>query len=238
MTKSGLVTGCACCRMNRRRFLAAGCAACAGATGLLTRPTELFAAQAGGKMRIRIIHSLHAPVQAGPDWPNKGFDFRPVMERINTGLAKECPGFEFVSSMATGPEQAQKILDEDKSAPMDGYLVVQLNCWNQVVQTIAKTGKPVLYADFQFGGSGGFLVYMAGYLRNKTPNVGFVASSRFEDLVEAVKCFELDQEGRLGRRLRRGHRAGAGQEHAQGRRSRLHARSGQDPFRRRSASPA
>jgi hypothetical protein len=156
----------------------------------------LLAAQTGGgKMKIRIIHSLHAPVQAGPDWPNKGFDFRPVMERINTGLAKECPGFEFVSSMATGPEQAQKILDEDKSAPKDGYIVVQLNCWNQVVQTIAKTGKPVLYVDFQFGGSGGFLVYMAGYLRNKTPNIGFVASSRFEDLVEAVQCFERIHRG-------------------------------------------
>jgi hypothetical protein len=63
------------------------------------------------------------------------------------------------------------------------------------VQTIAASGKPVLYADFQYGGSGGFLVYMAGYLRSKTPNVGFVASSRFEDLVEAVKCFELVKKG-------------------------------------------
>jgi hypothetical protein len=181
--------------MNRRRFLAAGCAACAGAAGLLTSPSELFAAQAGGKMKIRIVYSLHAAQQPGPDWPNKGFDFRPVMERINTGLAKQCPSFEFVSSMATGAEQAQKILDEDKSANIDGYLVYQMNAWNRVVQTIAASGKPVLYADFQYGGSGGFLVYMAGYLRSKTPNVGFVASSRFEDLVEAVKCFELVKKG-------------------------------------------
>jgi hypothetical protein len=190
----GRVSGCACCRMNRRRFLATGCAACAGAAGLLTGPASVFAA-AGGKTRIHIVYALHAPVQPGPDWPNKGFDFRPVMERVNTGLAQQCPGFEFLSSLATGPEQAKKILDDDKSGNIDGYLVMQLNAWNQVVQTMATSGKPVLYVDFQYGGSGGFLVYMAAFLRAKAPNVGFVASSRFEDLVEAVKCFGLVKKG-------------------------------------------
>ncbi len=195
MGKGGLISGCACCHMNRRRFLAAGCAACAGAAGLLPGAGSLLAAQAGGKTKIRIIYALHAAQQPGPDWPNKGFDFRPVMERINTGLAKECPGFEFVSSLATGPEQAQKILDEDKSANIDGYLVYQMNAWNRVIQTIATSGKPVLYADFQYGGSGGFLVYMADFIRKKAPNVGFMASSRFEDLVEAVQCFERARKG-------------------------------------------
>ncbi len=196
MNKGGLVSGCACCRMNRRRFLAAGCAACAGAAGLLVSPRGLSAAQAGGgKMKIRIIYALHAAQQPGPDWPNKGFDFRPVMERINTGLAQQCPKLEFVSSLAAGAEQAQKILDEDKSAKIDGYLVYQMNAWNRVVQTIATSGKPVLYADFQYGGSGGFLVYMADFIRKKAPNVGFVASSRFEDLVEAVRCFERVGKG-------------------------------------------
>ncbi len=196
MDKGGMISGCACCRMNRRRFLAAGCgAACAGAAGLLANASPLFAAASGEKMRIRIVYSLHAPVQPGPDWPNKGFDFRPVMDRVSAGLAKQCPQFEFVSSMAAGAEQAKKILDDDKSAGIDGYIVEQLNCWNQVVQTIATSGKPVLYVDFQYGGSGGFLVYTAGFLRNRTANVGFVASSRFEDLVEAVKCFDVVGKG-------------------------------------------
>ncbi len=195
MKKGGLVSGCVCCQMNRRRFLAAGCAACAGATGLLPSSGTLWAAQAGGKMKIRIIYALHAAQQPGPDWPNKGFDFQPVMDRINAGLAKQCPGFEFVSSLAAGPEQAQKILDKDKSGNIDGYLVYQMNAWNRVVQTIATSGKPVLYADFQYGGSGGFLVYMADFIRKKAPNVGFVASSQFEDLVEAVQCFELVKQG-------------------------------------------
>ena len=60
-----------------------------------------------------------------------------------------------------------------------------MNCWNRVVQTMAASGKPVLYADFQFAGSGGFLVYTAGFLR---PARATSASSppRFEDMVAAV----------------------------------------------------
>jgi len=194
MNTGELLSGCACCGMSRRRFLAAGCGACAGAAGLLAIPSRVASAGTG-KVRVRIIYALHAAKQPGPDWPNVGFDFVPVMERISGELARQCPGFEFLSSMATGPEQAQKILDGDKTAGIDGYLVYQMNAWNQVVQTIATSGKPVLYADFQYGGSGGFLVYMAGFLRKKAPNVGFVASSNVEDLIAAVKCFDLVKKG-------------------------------------------
>ncbi len=195
MKSHKVISGCACCGMNRRQFLAAGCAACTGVTGLLTNSSRLYAAQNNGKINIRIIYSLHAAKQPGPDWPNVGFDFRPVMKRINADLAEQCKGFEFISSIANGPEQAKKILERDKAAAIDGYLIYQMNCWNKVVQTMATSGKPVLYADFQYGGSGGFLVYTAGFLRNKSKNVGFVASSRIEDLVEAVKCFKLVKKG-------------------------------------------
>ncbi len=188
--------GCAHCPMNRRNFLAKTGAATAGALGLLATPGWLGAAEPARKTRIRIAYSLHAEKQPGPDWPNKGFDFGPVMRRVNTELAARCKGFEFVTSLASGPEQAKKILEEDKAAGgIDGYLVYQLNCWNSVVQTLATSGKPVLYADFQFGGSGGFLVYNAAFLRNKAPNVGFVASSEIKDLAEAVKCFEIVKKG-------------------------------------------
>lgn len=195
MSKREVITGCACCGLSRRRFLAAGCGACVGAAGLLATPSVVRAAGAGGKTKIRIIYSLHAPQQPGPDWPNVGFDFRPVMGRIDRTLAQQCPDMTFVSSMAKGVDEAKAILAQDKSAGIDGYVVYQLNCWNQVVQTIATSGKPVLYADFQYGGSGGFLVYTAAFIRNKTPNVGFVASSRPEDLVNAVKCFGVVKKG-------------------------------------------
>jgi len=200
------IMGCACCGLNRRRFLA-GCAAC-GAAAVLPAGRAIAATGARGAgddrrrlVRIRVIYSLHAVKQPGPDWPNVGFDFGPVMERINAELAERCRGFEFVTSMANGPEQAKAILDQDKDAAIDGYLVYQLNCWNRVVQTIAESGKPVLYADFQYGGSGGFLVYNAAFLRAGAGNVGFVASSKIEDLAAAMRCF---------RTVRRSPEAGSG----------------------------
>ena len=184
-----------CMGMSRRGFLATGCAACLGAAGCASMKSEHKAAKNDGKMRIRTIYSLHAEVQPGPDWPNVGFDFRPPMERINSELAFAFPNFEFVPTLATGPEQAQKILEEDASGKIDGYIVYQMNCWNQVVQTIATSGKPVLYADFQYAGSGGFLVYTAGFLRNNAPNVGFVASSDMKDQIAAVRCFDVVRKG-------------------------------------------
>ena len=141
------MVGCRGCGLTRRQFLA-GCAACAGSAGLLTVPSWLQAAEAKDKPRIRLIYSLHAVQQAGPDWPNKGFDFAPVMERFNRELARRCKGFEFLASTATGEEQAKKILEDDKAAAIDGYVVFQMNCWNRVVQTIASFRQTGLVCGF------------------------------------------------------------------------------------------
>ncbi|MDP4224540.1 MAG: hypothetical protein Q8868_14630 [Bacteroidota bacterium] len=140
-------------------------------------------------MKIKVIYSLHSTVQNQPDWPNTGFDFAPPMEKINNALTKNFRDIQFIPILATGPEDAGNIVLQDKTDPVDGYIVYQMNCWNRVIQTIAKTGKPVLYADFQFGGSGGFLVYTSAFLRENTTNIGFVASSDINDLLSSVKCF-------------------------------------------------
>ena len=196
MITSSLISPCARCPRSRRSFLRQGGAAAAGALGALAAPGWLRAADPAGQIRIRILYALHGAEQTGPDWPNKGFDFKPVMERVNSTLTRQCAGFEFVPSLANGPDQAKSILADDQATGgIDGYLVYQMNAWNQVVQTMATSGKPVLYADFQFGGSGGFLVYNAAFLRNKAPNVGFVASSDIQDLVAAVKCFRVVKQG-------------------------------------------
>lgn len=188
------LSGCVGCRQNRRQFISR-CASCTGALGLLSASPWLQAAAPMTRPRIRIIYSLHAEKQPGPDWPNVGFDFRPVMERLTNTLAEGCPDLEFLTSQAAGEEQAKAIVATDQTVGIDGYVVFQMNCWNRVVQTIATTGKPVLYADFQFGGSGGFLVYNAAFLRAQSPNVAFVASSDPEDLVRAARAFRVLKEG-------------------------------------------
>jgi len=178
--------GCLGCPLSRRRFLTA---ASAGALGVLA-PAGLFqACTSQEKLRIRLIYALTDVVQPGPDWPNVGFNFQPVMDRTTAALAKAFPNWELLTAMAKGEEEAKKIAAGDAAAPVDGYIVLQLNCWNRVVQTVAATGKPTLYVDFQYGGSGGFLVYTAEFLRKTTPNVGFIGSSRPDDLIAACRAF-------------------------------------------------
>ena len=182
---------------SRRRFISS-CAACGACMAI--SPLVFGASNPSGKnekMKIRVIYSLHEIVQDRPDWPNVGFDFKPVIENVNAILRKEFPSFEFISTIASGPEDAKNILTQDKDnyEKIDGYIVYQMNCWNQVVQTIAKSEKPVLYVDFKYGGSGGFLVYNSELLRKNQQNVGFVSSSKIEDLIAAVKCFEITAKG-------------------------------------------
>jgi hypothetical protein len=184
--------------MTRRSFLTTGCAACAAATTWLGLPGWAQSAGAPPRVRIRVVYALHGAQQTGPDWPNKHFNFQPVMDWITGELTRRCRGFEFLPSLANGPEAARKLLESDHLAGgIDGYLVLQMNCWNRVVQTFAESGQPVLYADFQYGGSGGFLVYNAGFLREGVGHVGYVASSRLDDLVAAVACFaKVKESGR------------------------------------------
>ena len=196
ITKNQEYLSCSCCGQSRRAFLS-NCAKCLGAVGVFSgfvAPTILVAESCTPKarMKIRVVFALHAPVQAQPDWPNIGFDFNPVMEKMMNALSRGCPKMDFVSSIAEGPEITDKIIAADQDAGnIDGYIVVQMNCWNRVVQQLVVTGKPVLYVDFLYAGSGGFLVYTAQQLRDNTANFAHLASGNLAHLVAAADCFPL-----------------------------------------------
>ncbi len=181
---------CGCCPLSRRSFLKKSGAACATAMGAWAVPSVFGAAAPGGRPRIRIVYVLFGRKQPRPTWPNIGFDFVPVMSHLEAELARQCPAFQFVTAMASTLEEAKRVLKEDEETKVDGYLVYQMNNWPRVVQTIATSGKPVLYADFTYAGSGGFLDYNAAFLQKSSPNVGFVSSSKLQDLIDAVRCFE------------------------------------------------
>ena len=190
---------CGCCSHSRRNFLI-NCAKCIGVAGAfsgLVIPTFLTTQSCTPKknMTIRVVFALHTPVQEVPDWPNIGFDFNPVMEKIMNALTAGCPGITFVQSMIDGAENAEKLKESDQEAGnIDGYLVVQSNCWNHAVVQLCATGKPVLYADFPYGGSGGFLVYTAQLLRQQVPNLTYIASDNPAHIVAAANCFLLAYE--------------------------------------------
>jgi len=179
--------------MSRRKFLTSTCAAACGivASGsVAVFPATAEAPKHASGKRIRVIFALHEPVQPSPDWPNIGFNFQPVMDSYSSLLRQTMPKVKFVFNTARDEKETAALLREDRQQPVDGYIVFQLNCWNRVVQKTVETRKPVLYVDFQYGGSGGFLVYTAGLMRKGTPNMGFVASSSPDDLVAALGCFE------------------------------------------------
>lgn len=188
------------CQKGRRKFigqvgrcalLAAGYSCLkpltAGAAGFAL--VDFSARNIKKQKKIRVFFALHRLKQDRPDWPNIGFDFEPVIKTYSNLLRKEIPEIDFLFSQVSGPEETQKIIEEDKQKGVDGYLVFQLNCWNRVVQPAVDTGRPVLYVDFQYGGSGGFLVYTAGLLKQNKENFGFLPSSNPAHLVEAARCF-------------------------------------------------
>ena len=181
---------------SRRKFISTctACGACLAISPLATFGSSSYL-QGTKKMNIRIVFALHAPVQPVPDWPNLGFDFTPEMGNLTGVLRKQFPRFVFSLDLATGQEDAEKILIQEEKDKTDGYIVYQMNTQNRVVQFIAKSSKPVLYIDFKYSGTGRFLGSVSGFLNEKNSNVGFVSSSRYEDIIAAVKCFEIVGKG-------------------------------------------
>ena len=186
-----------CCNRSRRSFLT-DCAKCIGAAGFYSGiivPSFLTANSCSSKpnMKVRVVFALwDYPVQLRPTWPNLGYNFAPVVEEIMNTLTNGCQGIEFVQSMIDGQENANKVLSEDQAeGTVEGYLVIQMNNWPRVIQTIVESGKPVIYADFLYAGSGGFVSYTAGQLRAKTANFAHLSSSNLAHLVSAVNCFPL-----------------------------------------------
>ena len=184
-----LIGGCACC--TRRRFLA-GAAGLAG-TGAVSSflgcgsapkvPVE--------KPRIRLIWTYVPSTK--PIWPNIGYDFERRKQQLAEFLARACPEIDFRFSVANNAAQAKAALQDPE--PVDGCLVFMLGLWTSAPQAVGASGKPTLYVDDLYGGSGEFLIaYSAA--RRKGQNVVGVSSSNLEDVAAAARTFvELKKPG-------------------------------------------
>jgi hypothetical protein len=64
------LSGCACCSVSRRNFLA-GCASCVGAM-VIPMSGSIAVAAGPKKKRVRVLYSLHAEVQPRPLWLHTG----------------------------------------------------------------------------------------------------------------------------------------------------------------------
>jgi hypothetical protein len=186
-TGQGRGLGCAGCALNRRRFLGACAAGAGGLATLGARGAEGEAAPAA-KPKVRLVWA-YVP-STGPIWPNIGYDFEKRKAQLAEPLTQGCPNIEFLPITVHNRDQAQKMMDEDKDKGVDGYLVYILGLWPGVTHVVGPSGKPTLFVDDLYGGSGEFLTAYSAARRNHW-KVSGVSSSRIEDVVEAAKCFEL-----------------------------------------------
>jgi len=200
--KSNEMLSCGCCSQSRRTFLS-NCVKCVGAVGAFSGfiVPSMLAAESNvlkqkSDTKVRVVFILWEPLQTRATWPNAGFDFNPVMEKILNSLSAGCPRIEFAQSMVSSPEEAKKVIESDQAeGKIEGYLVLQLNNWTEGIKQVVESGKPVLYADFLYAGSGGFLTRTAGHIRSKADNFAHMSSGNFAHVVAAVNCFPLAKEG-------------------------------------------
>ncbi len=178
------------CRLSRREFIG-GCAACAAGLSAVSILTNSALAQTPQlklptqKAKVRLVFTHEPPENA--TWPNIGYDYEGRKKELTEKLRRACPGLEFFPATAKNANDAKKILESDKE--VDGYVIYMLGLWTSVPQAIAAAGKPTIFVDDLYGGSGEFLTAYATARREHLKVTG-VSSSRFEDVIEALRCFE------------------------------------------------
>jgi len=181
------------CGISRREFLG-GCAACAGGMATLaalgTSPVAAAATdkplyRCGPKAKVRLVFT-HIP-PGTPTWPHINYDYELRKKELYKKLQQACPDVEFLPATVQNAGQAEQILQQNKQ--VDGYVVYMLGLWTQAPQIIAKSGRPTVFVDDLYGGSGEFLIAYSAMKRDRATRMTGVASSRFEDVAEAVNTF-------------------------------------------------
>ncbi len=177
--------------LSRRKFLA-GCAACgaAAACPALAKQVSVDVPASSllstDKPKLRLVFS-HIPAEK-PTWPYQGYNYEARKQELTTRLRQSCPNVEFLPATALNAEEAKKIMEADRE--VDGYIAYMVGIWTRVPQTIAATGRPTLFVDDLYAGSGEYLIAYADAKR-RGYRVAGVASTRFEDVVRAIKAFEV-----------------------------------------------
>lgn len=175
--------------LSRRNFLGNCAIYAAGISALSsTGVSSVFAATNNVKAKVKVIYAHPDPEK--PNWPNIGYDFKGYIREIQRLFETKCPEIEFLPVTATTgeTEEAQRIINTDRE--VDGYIVYHVGClWGNMSETIAASGKPTIFVDHLFAGSGEFLTSYA-HAKRAGNKIIAVSSSRFDDVVDAVHCFD------------------------------------------------
>jgi hypothetical protein len=137
------------------------------------------------KARLRLVFTHISPDQ--PTWPNRGYNYEARQQELTAALRQSCPYVEFLPATAQSAADAKRILEGDQE--VDGYLVYMVGIWTGAAMPIAESGRPTLFVDDLYSGTGEFLTAYAA-ARRRNLRVAGVASSRFADVAQAVKAFD------------------------------------------------
>jgi len=149
-----------------------------------------------GRPEIRLVFSHLQPDK--PTWPNIGYDYGGRKKELTAKLMKALPDLKFLPISVQSQKEAENLLKEDQG--IDGYVVYLLGIWTGAAGVIAASGRPTILVDDLYAGSGEFLIQYAAS-RRAGHRVAGVASSRFEDAVEAISCFSAIKRMRQSRIL-------------------------------------
>lgn len=184
---------CSHCFLTRRQFLQATGAIAAWT--LLPASEPVFAGTplesrtpifAKSKPRVTLLFS-HVPPEY-PTWPSVGYDYEGRKRELTAKLQEACANIQFTVRTAHNAQQAEAVVKESENA--DGFVCYNIGIWTGAPNVLARSGKPVVMVDDLFAGSGETLIIAGVANREKLPVVT-VSSSRFEDVVEAVRLFEV-----------------------------------------------
>lgn len=114
-------------------------------------------------------------------------------------LRERLPEFELSPAVFYSPEEAERAAQAEQES-YDGYLVYLTALWSGIGAFYARNARPTVVADELYSGSGGLLRVSSMVVAERLPVVT-VASSDSQDVVDAVRLFEVMKEMREARIL-------------------------------------
>lgn len=181
---------------SRRGFISA-CAGCAAAC-MARIPCDAAApSPLGRKTRVSVVFTQAAKDKEG--WPYVNFDYESKKKEILAGLEAAAAFAEFTTATAMSVEDSRRILEAGRDA--DGFLVFLLGIPSGGAgREIAFSGRPTIVVDHMYGGTGEFLGAY-GPARKKGLPVAGVTSSRFSDVIQALRALDTVQRANGARIL-------------------------------------
>ncbi len=146
--------------------------------------------------RVKVVFPANEP--DAPSWPHIGYDVEKRSIEVLSMLRQRLPELEFTTAVYRSPEQAEQALKQetgDGQHQYDGYLVYMTALWSRIADIYVRNANPVIVADELYSGSGGFLQVYSRIKQENLPAVG-VASSNFEDIVDAVRLIDVMKQMR------------------------------------------